>query len=175
MKQNTPFQEASNEWKIQLTEDNTLEYRPVVDEPDVKAMPIVAGTNEEDAPNKLSTETYIRILNAQVNPDRFDDLREVYDEEITPALIQIDGCQAAYLIGMPDKNEGLSITIWDSEQKASEYESSGTFDKLMQKVAPFLSSFYQWKMTLDPSKRARTHVSDGLSIKGYKVVSGADS
>ena len=49
MKQNTPFQEASNEWKIQLTEDNTLEYRPVVDEPDVKAMPIVAGTNEEAA------------------------------------------------------------------------------------------------------------------------------
>ena len=173
--QNKPFQEASNEWKIQLTEDNTLEYRPVIEDPDVKAMPVVAGSDDEDAVEKISAQTYVRILSAQVNPDHFDDLKKTYDEEITPALLQVPGCQAAYLIGMPDTNEGLSITVWESEDMAVAYEESGTFDTLMKKALPYLSSLYQWKMTLDPSKQARTHMSNDVSIKGYKVVSGEDS
>jgi len=37
--ENHPFLEDSTEWKIQLTPENTLEYLPVQEEPEVKAMP----------------------------------------------------------------------------------------------------------------------------------------
>jgi heme-degrading monooxygenase HmoA len=172
LKENEPFETVSNEWKIQLTEDNTLEYRPVRNAPDVKALPIVAGSSQEDAPSKLTRAPYIRLLNAKVNQDRFDDLSDTYANVITPELMKIDGCQAAYLIGMPDKTEGLSVTIWESQEKAAEYEASGKFAELMQKVAPYLSSWYQWKMTLDAAKRDRMHSSEEISVKGYKSASG---
>lgn len=173
LKENAPFETVSNEWKIQLTEENTLEYLPVKNAPGVTAMPIMAGSSLEDAPNKLNGAPYIRLLMAQVNPDRLDELSETYANTITPALLQTEGCQAAYLIGMKDKNEGLSVTIWDSQEKAAAYEASGKFAELMEKVSPFLSSWYQWKMTLDPLKQKRMHTSGELSIKGYKVVSGS--
>jgi len=175
LKENEPFEAVSSEWKIQLTEDNTLEYRPVRNEPDVKAMPIVAGSAEEDATNKLTGSPYIRMLNAQVNPERFEELSDTYANVITPALLKIEGCQAAYLIGMPDKNEGLSVTIWESKELADAYESSGKFAELMEKVKPFLSSWYQWKMTLDPKKQQNMHTSGEVSIKGYQVVSGSSN
>jgi len=172
LKENEPFETISNEWKIQLTEDNTLEYKPVRHEPDVKALPIVAGTAQEDAPSKLTGTPYIRLLNAKVNKDRFTELSETYANVITPELMKLDGCQAAYLIGMPEKNEGLSVTIWENQEKAAAYEASGKFAELLKMVAPFLSSWYQWKMTLDPAKQDRIHSSEELSIKGYQVVSG---
>ena len=65
IKENVPFEAVSNEWKIQLTEDNTLEYKPVRNEPVIKALPVVAGSSLEDAPNKLNGAPYIRLLTAQ--------------------------------------------------------------------------------------------------------------
>ena len=93
--ENAPFQEESTEWKIQLTPDNTLEYLPVHEEPEVKAMPVVAGSSESDMPDKITCHTYVRILNAKVNSDQFDELSALYNNELVPELLAIPGCRAA--------------------------------------------------------------------------------
>ena len=170
--ENHPFQEDSTEWKIQLTPENTLEYLPVQEEPEVKAMPVVAGSSESDMPDKIDCHTYVRILNAKVNSEQFDELSNLYNNELVPALLEIPGCRAAYLIGMKERSEGLSVTIWDSQESAKKYEASGKFAELLGRAAPYLSTMYQWKMTLDPSKRERTHVSDDVSVRGYEVIAG---
>lgn len=170
--ENAPFQEESTEWKIQLTPDNTLEYLPVHEEPEVRAMPVVAGSSESDMPDKITCHTYVRILSAKVNADQFDELSTVYNNELVPELLAIPGCRAAYLIGMRERSEGLSVTIWDSQDMARKYEASGKFANLLERAAPYLSTMYQWKMTLDPSKRARTHLSDDVSVRGYEVIAG---
>lgn len=168
--ENEPFEMDSTEWKIQLTADNVLEYKPVKEKPVVKAMPIVAGSSEDDAASQIGDHTYVRVLNAKINPGHFDELSREYDK-LTPELLSTPGCRAGYLIAMKDNSECISVTIWDSQELASEYESSGKFAKLLAKVTPHFSSFYQWKMTLDPSRRSRTHLSDDLSIQGYTMVS----
>ncbi len=170
--ENQPFQEESAEWKIQLTPDNTLEYLPVQEEPEVKAMPVVAGSSESDMPDKIQDHTYVRILNAKVNPDQFEELSRLYNDELVPEILSVPGCRAAYLIGMKERSEGLSVTIWDSQEAAKEYENTGKFAELLSRAAPYLSAMYQWKMTLDPSKRKHTHLSDDVSVKGYEVVTG---
>jgi heme-degrading monooxygenase HmoA len=170
--ENQPFQEESTEWKIQLTPENTLEYLPVQEDPEVKAMPVVAGSSEDDMTDKIQDHTYVRILNAQVNPDQFDELSDLYNDELVPELLTIPGCRAAYLIGMKERREGLSITVWDSQEAAHSYEESGKFAELLGRAAPYLSAMYQWKMTLDPSKQKHTHLSNDLSVKGYEVVTG---
>ncbi|MDE2996488.1 MAG: hypothetical protein OXT73_07105 [Bacteroidota bacterium] len=130
--ENQPFQEDSTDWKIQLTPDNTLEYLPVQEEPDVKAMPA-----------KIDCHTYVRILNAQVNPDQFDELSDLYNNELVLALLEVRGCQAAYLIGMRERSEGLSVTIWGTQDAARKYEASGKFAELLGRAAPYLSTMYQ--------------------------------
>ena len=174
IKENAPFQAESTEWKIQLTEENTLEYLPVHEEPEVKAMPVVAGSSESTMPEKIEEHTYVRILNTKVNPDQFDQLSTLYNDELVPALLAIPGCRAAYLIGLKEKSEGLSVTIWDSQEAARDYETSGQFAELLGRAAPYLSAMYQWKMTLDPAKQQHTHLSGGddVSVRGYEVVAG---
>jgi len=170
--ENEPFQAESTEWKIQLSANNVLEYLPVIDDPVVKAMPVVAGSSESELPDRLSEHTYVRILNAKTDPDQFEKLSKVYNEEIVVELSKVPGFRAGYLIGMKEGSEGLSITIWDSEQSARNYEESGKFAELMSRVTPYLSAMYQWKMTLEPSKQKITHIEDDVSVRGYQVVSG---
>ncbi len=170
--ENAPFEAESTEWKIQLSSDNTLEYLPVKEEPVVKAMPVAAGTAEDELGEKIEDHTYIRILNATVIPASFDDLSALYKDELVPELLNVPGCKAAYLIGMKGKSEGLSITIWENEDAAHAYEASGKFSELMSRAMPYLSEMYQWKMTLDPAKQKSTLIEDDVSVRGYQVVSG---
>lgn len=172
--ENEPFEAVSTEWKIQLSADNTLEYRPVREEPVVRAMPVAAGSaGEQNIITDLSDDTYIRILQSKVLPGKFSELSTLYNNELVPALLQVDGCRAAFLIGMEEKHEGLSITIWDSHEQALAYESSGKFAELLARAEPLLSSLYQWKMTLNPSTRERTRTSDEVTVKGYTVIAGS--
>jgi len=170
--ENEPFTESSSEWKIQLTEDNTLEYREVEEKPIIKAMPIVAGTEDLAPTRTLTPDTYVRILSARVEPDSFDEFRSRYDSLIVPELLQIDGCRAAYLIGRKEQGEGISVTVWDSKRHADLYEKSGKFQQLFSIIQPLLSSLYQWKMSLDPSRQSNTSTSDDVSVEGYRIVTG---
>lgn len=170
--ENEPFEAQSTEWKIQLTEDNTLEYKPVREDPVVQAMPVIAGTAEEQATSSISSDKYVRILHANVQPGKFQALSKVYDEEIVPMLLEQDGCRGAYLIGNEGSDDGLSVTIWDSQDQARAYEDSGMFAVLLDKAAPLLSSMYQWKMTLSPDQRDHIRTSEDVTVRGFTVVTG---
>ena len=172
LKENEPFLEDTTEWKIQLSEDNTLEYKPVKEKPTIKAMPIVAGTDESELTEEIGSDMYVRILSARLKTGIFKDFQKVYDELITPTVLSLDGCRGIYLIGQEGSDEILSITIWDSKSNAEYYEASGTFEDLVAQVQPYLSSLYQWKMSLDSEKQTTTKTSDDLSIEGYHVVTG---
>jgi quinol monooxygenase YgiN len=172
IEENEPFLEDRTEWKIQLSEDNTLEYAPVRERPSVQAMPVAAGTTHADPTKKIGTDMYVRILSAKIIAGEFANLKKIYDDEIAPELLKVYGCQGAYLIGSPDSEEGLSVTIWEDKDKGDAYESSGKFNELVALAQPYLSSVYQWKMSLDRTRRERTHSSDDLSVRGYHIVTG---
>ena len=73
---------------------------------------------------------------------------------------------------MQDENEALSVTLWDSKDKADAYEQSGRYAQLLDKATPMLSSLLQWKMALDPSQQASVATSDDMTVAGYHVVTG---
>lgn len=172
IKENEPFLEDTAEWKIQLSDDNTLEYKPVKEKPTIQAMPIAAGTDESDLAEEIGSDMYVRILSARLKTGIFKDFQKVYDELITPTVLSLDGCRGIYLIGQESSDEILSVTIWDSKSNAAYYEASGAFDDLVNQVQPYLSSLYQWKMSLDSKKQSTTQTSDDLSVEGYHIVTG---
>ncbi|TDI73572.1 MAG: hypothetical protein E2O84_07050 [Bacteroidetes bacterium] len=169
-----PFIEDSSEWKIRLTDDMTLDYSPVKQEPVIQGMPVAAGTSEKEAAKQIGSHTYIRILSAKLEPGNFAEFRRRYDEEVTPGLLAIDGCYAAYMVGSEESKEFISVTIWESRAHAESFQESGEFQELFSIVKPLLSSLYQWSMSLDASKQGRTKTSDDVLVRGYHAVTGVE-
>ena len=119
----------SLEWRIQLSKDLTLDYSPIQDEPVVKSYKVVTGSAPMKALGQNSDRLYIRILSIKLRPGKLEEFARLYNEQIIPALRYVHGCQYAFLTeGIEERNEVLSVTIWDRKENADAYEALGTFD-----------------------------------------------
>jgi heme-degrading monooxygenase HmoA len=167
-----PYFSDSSEWKIQLSKDLTLEYTPVSQEPVVRSY--TETTPSTDRPS-LAEEgrLYIRILSVKVQSGKTEEFAKIYQSEILPVLRNVQGCRYAFLTeGVEERNEVISLTIWDSKEAADVYESSGLFRKLTRKVQHTFSELFQWKMAAERRSNVQVTTTEDLSVKGYHVVSG---
>ncbi len=168
-----PFLSESTEWKLQLSEKLELEYTPAVEEPVLKGFKMTAHLNEEDTYLSKDKFLYVRLLSLSLQENKIKEFRRIYSQEIIPTLQNTPGCLYAYLIeSLQDKKEVISVTIWDSQTDAEEYETSGRFGELVNKVQHTLSKFYRWKMALEKSRSAHVTTSEDLKINYYGLVSG---
>ncbi len=168
-----PSLQDASEWKIQLTSDYTLEYKPESDDPVVDSYNVsdMHGTDLPEA--KRFSPMYVRILSARVKPDKQDELKEIYKREIGPALRQVKGCKYAFLTqNLHEEGEFFSITIWENKQAADNYEKSGLSEQLVGKVSHLFADAYQWKMKLDEKSGKKAVSSADLAIDKYAVVAG---
>jgi heme-degrading monooxygenase HmoA len=167
-----PFRSETSEWKIQLSEDLELEYRDD-DEPELEQFNVTVHERTKQDMFKQHSKMYVRIVSHILQKDKITNFRDIYIEEILPALRKTKGCQYAYLIeGMNKANEVISLTIWDSSEYAEQYEKSGLFSELVNKLRPTFSQFYQWKMALDNHTEKKVSTSDDLKVSDYQVVTG---
>ena len=168
-----PFLADSSEWKIQLSAELKLEYLPVIEEPVVKSYDVDAATDAQALPQAQTAFMYLRIVSAKITPGKLEEFRRLYAEEIIPALRSVPGCRYAFLTeSLETQNEVISVTIWDSRQEAQNYEQSGLFEQLTQKVKHTFSELYQWKMALEQAQRGQAATSEDLTVKHYRVVTG---
>ncbi len=173
LKESDPYFSDSSEWRIQLSDDLTLEFKPVKEPPVVQAFPVATASAGTAPMEAAPAQMYLRIASVTVQPGKFETFKKVYTEELIPALLATDGCRYAYLIGdMQDSLEVLSVTLWDSKEKADAYEQSGRYAQLLDKATPMLSALFQWKMALDPSQQASVATSEDISVEGYHIVTG---
>jgi quinol monooxygenase YgiN len=164
-----PYLSDSSEWKVELTKDLKVEYKPVSEEPVIKSYRTLIESSNEISGHEAM---YMRVLSLNIQPGKFDNFQEIYTSEIIPALKKVKGCRYVYLTGSDDNpNEAISITIWDSREDAEKYEK-GLFTGLMDKVNPTLSNLYQWKMALEQDQNWQVRTSDDISVKYYNVVAG---
>lgn len=168
-----PFLSETSAWKIELTKDLKLEYKPIHEEPVVKGFPVVVQTDSDICAREEPRLMHTRIVSIKTRPGKHDEFRELYASVIAPALRNVKGCRYAYLTdGSPDENEALSVTIWDSREDAENYERSGLFDHLTEKVKHTFSELFQWKMALEREPSRKAHTSDDLAVEHYRIVAG---
>lgn len=168
-----PYLSDTSEWKIRLSRELELEYRPVRQEPVVKSYTMTAQTDSEVPPQDAGERMYLRIVSAKVQPRKMDELREIYSKEIIPVLRATRGCRYAYLTqGMEETNEAISVTIWSTREYANAYDQSGGFAELLDKVRHTFSEAYQWKMALEREFSVDVVSSGDPDIEGYSIVAG---
>jgi quinol monooxygenase YgiN len=168
-----PYFADSTEWKIQLSKDMKLEYEPVPEEPTIKSYQVAATINGKPLPQEENPRMYVRIVSAKIQPGKWEEAKQIYATKIIPALKMVKGCRYAYLIeAVHDHSEGISVTIWDHKEDADNYESSGLFDTMKDKLKHTFSGLYQWKMALEKEAHGHVTTSEDLNVKNYSIVTG---
>jgi heme-degrading monooxygenase HmoA len=82
---------------------------------------------------------YIRMTFFKVKPGTMDELRNIYVNEVIPAHKEHKGIRFVHLLEALDaKDEGISVTAWDTKGDLETYERSGDYQKLIAKFRAML-------------------------------------
>ena len=167
------FLSESSEWKIQLSDDYRLEYKPATEASVKRNYAVAVSSKKTESSLKQQSGMYTRIVSAKIQPDKVQEFKTLYSEEVIPELENTKGCIFAYLIeSLKEENEFLSISVWEDKSFADEYEASGKFDDLKIKVQHTFSKFYLWKMELEQESKGKVETSEDLKIDNYTMVTG---
>jgi heme-degrading monooxygenase HmoA len=160
------------EWKVRLVEERGSEP-PALHDPDVESYPVEVAAVGEVVDATGPQRFFVRIVSARIEPGRFGELKERYDREIKPVLMETKGCRAVFLVeSVKARSRVLSVTVWDSEEDAIRYELSGAFDKLIGRISEFFSGLYQWRLSLGGDQERDEITGKDLDRRGFKVVTG---
>ncbi len=167
------YLQDSSEWKIELSKDMQLEYKPVGDEAIVKSLNMIAQSNNKILDNDHSDLLYVRIVSLTIKPGNMEEFETIYKNDVMPVLQKEKGCRYFFLAKNVDgKNEAISVTIWDSKEDAEYYEKEGHYKELLKKLEHTLGDLFHWKMALEKEYKGKVSTSDDLSIEYYSVVKG---
>jgi quinol monooxygenase YgiN len=175
LKEAGPYLSESSEWKVRLSEDLELTYGPVPEEPVIKSYPVKAQKPVKSPVQAGITQMHTRIVSIKVQKEKIEEFNDIYNREIIPALQATDGCLYAYLMeSMQEKRQGevISITIWENREKAEQYEKSGRFDRLVEKVKHTFTKLSQWQMSLEKEEGKQAKTSDDMSVSHYTMLAG---
>ena len=175
LEETRPYLSESSESRIQISQDLTLEYVPIPDEPVVSSFPITIQSDSAAADKKPHEAIWLRIVSLKVREGKMEDFKRSYVEQVIPSLRAVRGCRYIYLTENPDKpNEVISVTSWDNRDDAESYEKSGLFDRLLQTQKDMLSELYLWKRDRDQERAGVVSTSEDLLMEYYTVLVGKD-
>ena len=98
---------------------------------------------------------FARLTFLRIQSESIEELRRVYNEEIVPVIKSQKGNVGAWLLEpTDDADDFISLTEWLSEADANVYESSGTYQELVDK----LKDKYKSKPSLKTYNVAETKV-----------------
>jgi len=172
LEQAKPYFPQSPDWTVHLSEDFRIEYTPVDDSPVVRTYGEFPGVDPSAFVAPPRTPLFLRIVSLRVRQGMLDEFTSLYTGVILPALRVVPGCRHAHLTGRnDDPNAMISVTIWDSRADAQQYEVSGAFKALTDKLQHTLSGSTPW--TMGTADRARLSVaSDDMAVTGYTLIAG---
>jgi len=168
-----PLFSESSESRMQLSENLTLEYVPIPEEPIVQTQPVAVSSGPQTGVGGDKGGLWVRIVSIKLQRGKRDEFKREFVEQTLPVLRQVRGCRYVYLAEQENEPDAvLSVTSWDSRQDAENYEKSGLFDRLLESQKQFLSPLYQWKRDREGAKHAEVATSDDVMVEHYNVLAG---
>ena len=77
---------------------------------------------------------YVRMTFFKLKSGKMHNLRELYNKEVVPAHKNHKGIRFVHLLeSLDNKDDGISLTAWDTRADLESYERSGDYEKLVAK------------------------------------------
>ena len=77
---------------------------------------------------------YVRMTFFKLRQGGMQELRDLYNKEVVSAHKSHKGIRFVHLLeSLENKDEGISITAWDTKADVEAYEKSGDYEKLVAK------------------------------------------
>jgi heme-degrading monooxygenase HmoA len=99
---------------------------------------------------------YVRMTVFKLKPGKMQELRELYNKEVVSTHKGHKGIRFVHLLeSLDNKDQGISLTAWDTRADLEAYEKSGDYEKLVAKfrdmyaAEPVLQS-YEVTASSDP-------------------------
>ena len=78
---------------------------------------------------------WIRLIENKIQPDKLDEVRTIYNQEIIPVVKMQEGNIETFLMESKDrKGVVISFTSWETQEDGDAYEKSGTYVQMVNKV-----------------------------------------
>ena len=167
------FSEATDEWKIQLTENMEIQYTHPEDEPEITKFDVAVQNGKDKSLIKQDESMFLRIVSLKIQPGKMDEFKKLYSEIVIPSFKRAPGCRNAFLTqSISEGSEFISISVWDNKESAVAHETSDEYIDMINKVKHTFSKFYLWKMSLEKEKGSNIRTTDDMKIDHYDVVTG---
>ncbi len=77
---------------------------------------------------------YIRMTFVRLKANKKEAARKLYDNEVIPTHKGRKGLRFVHLLeSIDNKDEGIAVTAWDTEEDALSYEKAGDYQKQVRK------------------------------------------
>jgi quinol monooxygenase YgiN len=83
---------------------------------------------------------YTRVTTAYAQPDKIDEMIQIYHESIIPALKQQPGFHSFLAISDRASGKGMVLATWDTEEAMQAAETSGFYAEQVAKLLPLTTS-----------------------------------
>ena len=172
LRQSQQYLAEPTEWRLELTEDLTLEPVQVPNTaPTPRCYALQTASQEDGMRSAASEATYLRLARASVTPGSLETVQRIYEREIAPILRSVKGCRYACLLSSVDtRDELLSLTMWESEEAVRNYEQSAVPRELIRHIEPMMPTVYQWKVALEESHGLKAVTTGDLKTNSYSAV-----
>ena len=85
--------------------------------------------------NREVTIMWIRLIEVRIQPDKLEEMRRIYNEEIVPAVKAQKGNIDVFLMESLDREgQVFSFTSWESQADGDAYEASRGYFQNVNKV-----------------------------------------
>ena len=92
---------------------------------------------------------FMRLLQLNIQPNYTGNFKSIYESTVIPRLKEIPGCNFVALIESSLKdNEFISLSLWETQEQAENYESGAVFKELFDGIHSYLSESSEWKVHL---------------------------
>lgn len=82
---------------------------------------------------------YARVTIVQVLPEKREESIGLFRDSVVPAAKQQQGFKGALMLTDPATGNGMSISLWETEDDMRAGETSGYFQEQAAKFAPLLA------------------------------------
>jgi len=82
---------------------------------------------------------YAGVVSVQLKAGKVEEAARTYQDSVAPELRQMRGFQAGYVLTNAETGKGYIVGLWDTQEDAQSFESSGAFREQAAKFGDVLA------------------------------------